>query len=186
MNQFLTQLPALIGVVVGAGGSYLATSTGARTQWARSERARWEDKRIQVYAEYGHALKRAYELSKRISASRGLPTTAQPTPVEQGLAELSLTSIRGAELWESLLLLGEPSTIAAAKAWHQKIWRMEAFANGQLTDPAEWRKAITAADETRSRFYETARRNLGIDDGRLSGPTPRSPRRPGRPSRAEL
>ena len=47
----------------------------------RSERVRWEEKRIQVYADYGHTVKRTYELSKRISRGRGLPTTV-PVPLE--------------------------------------------------------------------------------------------------------
>ena len=170
MNDFLVQLPALIGVVVGAGASYLATSARERTQWTRSERVRWEDKRIQVYTDYGHALKRMYALSKRIARTRGLPTTAPPISVEQGLSELSNASITRAEVWDSLLLLGDPSAIAAARAWHEKVWRLEAVAHGQLIDSVEWRKAVRAADEMQYRFYETARRTLGIDDGRLPEP----------------
>jgi hypothetical protein len=174
LNQFINQLPALIGVVIGASASYLATSVGAKTQWARSERVRWEDKRIQIYADYGLAVKRVYELSKRICAERGFPTTAPPIPVEQGLTELSLASIRRAELWETLLLLSDPSAIEAAGAWHAAVWRMESFATGQHTDPVQWREVVTAADEKRRRFYDIARQDLGI-----SGPLP--DRRTGKP-----
>jgi hypothetical protein len=162
LNQFINQLPALIGVVIGAGASYLATRAGAKTQWARSERVRWEDKRVQIYSDYGLAVKRVYELSKRICAERGLPTTAPPIPVERGLTELSLASIRRAELWETLLLLSNPSAIEAARAWHGTVWQMEAFATGQHIDPIQWREAVTAADENRRRFYEIARQDLGI------------------------
>jgi hypothetical protein len=183
LNGFYSQLPALIGVVVGAGASYLATSAGARSQWARTQRVRWEEKRVQVYAEYAHAVKRLYELSKRICASRGLPTAGPPIPVEQGLTELALASIRRAELWESLLLLGNPSAIEAARAWHTSVWHMEAFANGQLTDPVEWREAIAAADKNGYKFYEVARHDVGVDSGPLPKHVPSTA--PGTPWSAE-
>jgi hypothetical protein len=175
MEQFLIQLPALIGVIVGAVASYLITSAGAKAQWTRSERVRWEDKRLQVYASYSHTVKRVSELSKRICASRGLPTTAPPISVEQGLKELSDASIERAEVWESLLLLGDSSTVAAARSWHRSVWRMEAFARGQLGDPAEWRDAVKAADEMRHQFYETARWALGIEEQKLPEPKPPEP-----------
>lgn len=178
MNDFVNQLPALIGVVIGAGASYLATSAGAKAQWARSERARWQDKRIQVYAEYGNAVKRMYELSKRVCADRGLPTTAPPISVDQGLTELSLASLRRAELWEALLLLGDPAVIEAARDWHVTIWRMEAFAFGQLTDPVHWRETVSTADENRYKFYRAARRDLGIYSGPLPMHVPSPPLTP--------
>jgi hypothetical protein len=166
LNDFLIQLPALIGVVVGAAASYLTASA----QWSRSQRVRWEDKRVQVYADYGHAVKRVYELSKRLAASRGLPTLAAPLPLKNGRSDLMQASIERSEKWERLLLIGDPDTIAAARTWHRTVWRMEEFANGQLSDPDQWRDTVRVANESRSRFYEAARRDLGIVSGQLPEP----------------
>ena len=128
MDNFLNQLPALLGVIVGAAASYLATSAGDKTRWMRSQRVRWEDKRVQVYADYGHAVKRVYELSKRLAASRGLPTNAGPLPLDSGLEDLTQAGIERSEMWERLLLVGDPDAVAAARTWHHILWQLEAFA----------------------------------------------------------
>jgi hypothetical protein len=167
VDNFLNQLPALLGVIVGAAASYLATSAGDKTRWMRSQRVRWEDKRVQVYADYGHAVKRVYELSKRLAASRGLPTNAGPLSLETGLEDLTQAGIERSEMWERLLLVGDPDAVAAARAWHHILWQLEAFAHGRLSDPDQWKATDRAFRDARSRFYETARHDLGITSGPL-------------------
>jgi hypothetical protein len=167
LHQFLTELPALLGVVVGALASYLATNAGARSQWIRSQHVRWEEKRVEVYAEYAHAVKTVYELSKRVAATRGFQTTTAPLPLSPGLEDLMHATIERSQVWERLLLLGEPDVVAAAKTWHRAVRRLEEYANGVVTDPNRWRPAVRAADHARSLFYASARRDLGIGDTSL-------------------
>lgn len=170
MEHFLSQLPTLVGVVVGAAASYLATIFREKTQWTRTQQARWVDERVDVYAAYGNAVKRVYELSKRLAASRGLPTAAAAVPLDTGLDELSQASIARSEVWEKLLLVGDPETVAAARAWHRSVWDMEAFALGKYDQALEWTEAVRTANGLRSRFYEIARRDLGITSGPLPQP----------------
>lgn len=56
MSGITRQLPALIGVVVGALASYLAGAASERARWRREQSARWDDRRAQAYAEYGYAV----------------------------------------------------------------------------------------------------------------------------------
>jgi hypothetical protein len=165
LDLFLNQLPALLGVVVGAAASYLATSAGQRSQWSRSERVRWEEKRVQVYTDYGYAAKRVYELSKRVAKTRGLPTRAGGSPLESGQDEMRQAADERSQVWEKLLLVGDPGMLDAAGTWHRAVWRMEEFAHGLFSDPDQWRDAVRAADEARSRFYAAARRDLGVTGG---------------------
>jgi len=44
--------------------------------------------------------------------------------------------------WESLLLLGSPEAIAAARIWHRVAWTMEWVARGTITDPEAWDRAL--------------------------------------------
>ena len=57
MSGFTQQLPALIGVVIGASTSYLVGAAIERARWRREQWARWDEKRAQAYAEYSHAVK---------------------------------------------------------------------------------------------------------------------------------
>ncbi|MYW20578.1 hypothetical protein GT039_34690, partial [Streptomyces sp. SID2955] len=71
MTAFLQQLPALIGVVIGALGSYLAVVRSDRARFRREEAARWEERRLAVYSEYARTLKRAVTLTYRVAAHLG-------------------------------------------------------------------------------------------------------------------
>ena len=52
VSAFLQQLPALIGVVIGALGSYLAVSLGDRARYRRDTAARWRDRRLTTYVAF--------------------------------------------------------------------------------------------------------------------------------------
>jgi len=68
----LVQLPALVGVVVGAGASYLIGAATDRARWQRGQSTRWDERRAQAYADYGYAVKALYMQGVRIANSRGL------------------------------------------------------------------------------------------------------------------
>ncbi|MFD8425174.1 hypothetical protein [Streptomyces sp. NPDC059466] len=57
MSAFLPRLPALmgVGVVIGALGPYLATVRGDRARFRRERAARWEERRLSVYADHARA-----------------------------------------------------------------------------------------------------------------------------------
>ena len=73
MASFVQQLPALIGVVIGASASYLAGAATERARWRREQASRWDEKRAQAYADYGYAIKNVYVQCRRIADNyRGL------------------------------------------------------------------------------------------------------------------
>jgi hypothetical protein len=57
MSAFFQQLPALIGAVIGALGSYPALARSDRDRFKRERAARWEERRLAVYAEYARSLR---------------------------------------------------------------------------------------------------------------------------------
>jgi hypothetical protein len=59
------QLPALIGVVIGALASFLAGAASERTRWRPERSSRWDERRAQAYADYGYAVKNVYVQSTR-------------------------------------------------------------------------------------------------------------------------
>jgi hypothetical protein len=127
---------------------------------------------MQAYAMYGDIIKRVYNLTIRMAAARGLPHTIEPlTPDADAMGALNEAEEKRAVAWESVLLLGDPETVAAARAWHQQIWRLIWFAQGRLTDAEEWQAALKETAEARDRFYHYARRDLGVTGRAVATPS---------------
>jgi len=162
VSEFVQQLPALIGVLIGAAGSYLVTSVNERARWRREQSRRWDPARLQAYVDYGNAVKKVFHLAARIAAYRGLHTQMSPLASGEGQALLEAAAQERTAKWETVLLLGDPATIAAARAWHVSVWRLEHFAKGNAQGTEQWNAAVAEAGVKRQRYYEAARRDLGI------------------------
>lgn len=170
-NLLLEQLPALVGVCVGAVATYATTSLAERSRWRRERSARWDDARMRAYAGYGDAVKKMAHISSRIAAGRGFPHSVEPlVPDAEALGSLEDANSARARAWESVLLLGDTQTIAAARAWHLAVWRLVGFARGQLAAMEEWETSVRETQTARDSFYDCARRDLGISGEAV--PTP--------------
>jgi hypothetical protein len=101
--------------------------------------------------------------------NRALGGRNEPSRTEE-LTELHRLADDRTSKWESVLLLGNPDTVAAAGTWHRLIWRMELVASGEPNDAEQWVAVRQEIDLARARFCEAARRDLGI----RSGPLPRA------------
>jgi len=165
MSGIVQQLPALIGVAVGALASYLASSASERKRWRRDQLVRWDDKRAQAYTGYGLAVKNVYVQSLRAAELRRRDSPDQPAAYEEALAELGRLTDERTARWETVLLLGHPETITAARTWHRRVWQVERFARGQRTDTSAWDSVLSDVNADRARFYMAARRDLGITGG---------------------
>jgi hypothetical protein len=172
METLVQQLPALIGVLIGALASYLATSASERARWRRTQAIRWDEARARAYAEYADSVKRVFEMSMRIAAHRGLASSHAPLAPNEGLSDLAELGTERASRWESVLLLGDPTTVAAARDWHRLTWQMDAFVRGTQTDDDERKDLLRQADTVRDRFYDAARSDLGVTGGRLPSRQP--------------
>ncbi|MFB4318279.1 hypothetical protein [Actinomadura sp. 21ATH] len=93
------QLPVLIGVVVGAASTYLATAATERLRWRRRTQVRWDEQRAIAYTEYGHAVSRCVAVARR----RGVGHFPHPLTFDEGRAELSIAEGEGEVRWESIL-----------------------------------------------------------------------------------
>jgi hypothetical protein len=126
---------------------------------------------MRAYADYGDAVKKVTHIASRIAAGRGFPHSVEPlTPDAEAMEALSNAGGERARVWEPVLLLGDPETVAAARTWHQTVWRLEWFAAGRLTAADQWEPSLRDTELARDRFYECARRDLGVQGGVV--PTP--------------
>jgi hypothetical protein len=169
VNPIAAQILTIAGVLLGAAASFIATSRTERTRWHRAQSARWDDKRLVAYAEYANAVKRAVRLCRRIAETKNLLGTGQPIDVDAAFAELAEAETERAVRWETVLLLGEPATIVAARAWHEQVWRLEVIVGND--DPSSFIDAYKETMRLRNEFYGHARRDLNVTSGTLPDPT---------------
>jgi hypothetical protein len=164
-----SQLLVLAGVIVGALASYLTTTATERARWKRTFDSRWDDRRVEAYAAYAQTVKDLITISSRIYAGRGTPTDSWGLPPSQeSLDLLEAAGRKRTAAWETVLLLGHPETVQAARNWHESVWRLERWARGHATGKHEdWERARSEVNRTRSLFYEAARKDLQVRGGAL-------------------
>jgi hypothetical protein len=159
------QLITLIGVVVGGGLTLIVTSRIEQVKWRRSLETRWDEKRFSAYAEYALAVKKYVTLLRRVAADMGLASAAHPLPVSEGLSKIDDAESERAGAFENVLLLGDKATIDAARAWHRAAWELAYIVRGITPGgSAEWKTAMQDVWAGRSKFYESARISLGVQE----------------------
>jgi hypothetical protein len=168
MRDFLIQLPAILGVIIGALGTLLVTSLTDRARWRRDQAVRWDTRRLDAYVAYTATVKEIHTLARRVSAPYRRSSKSRPIDREQGLELLAEANARRTKAWEAMLLLGDETTVTAARAWQDAVAAEENLCSGDSIDEIdemEWQSAIEAVDQARDRFYLAARENLGVHGG---------------------
>lgn len=158
----MQQFSALIGAIIGAILAFVLSNMGERARWRRDQTVRWDTARLAAYTEYCNAVKRMVHIATGMARMRGLQHSSEAVPLDTGAADLAKAAGERTAVWETVLLLGDPATIAAARAWHQTVWQLEFFARGILTGQAAWASALDEFEERRKDFYRAAREDLGV------------------------
>jgi len=165
MGDFLNQLPAILGVIVGALGTLLVTSFTDRARWRRDQAVRWDTRRLDAYVAYAATVKEIHALALRISAPHRRYSKSRPIDPEQGIELLDEANVRRTQAWEAMLLLGDETTVTAARSWQNAVFAEQDLCSGDSIDELEWQSAVEAVDQARDRFYLAARENLGVHAG---------------------
>jgi hypothetical protein len=158
----LDQLPALIGVMIGALGSYLAIAFGDRARFRREQVATWRVQRQSAYADYARALKSTLNLTYRVAAHLGLGPHPYPLPWTEAAARFDAALEVRDVAWESMQLIGTTRVLEAATAWFRTTLAMERFVRNGSQDAADWQTLMDDQHDKRERFYAAARTDLGV------------------------
>lgn len=161
MSELTAQLPTLFGVVIGALASYLIAFAGDRSRWRREADQRRQDRRTEVYAAYGRAVKGEYQWTMRLAHTKGLPAFGTSASYDEVHEEMLRAGHERATAWEEVLLLGSPDVIQAARRWHESIWLMQEVAR-DADGAAKWPETMELSLRARTAFYAAARSELGI------------------------
>ncbi|MEU5380729.1 MULTISPECIES: hypothetical protein [unclassified Streptomyces] len=165
MSAFIQQLPALIGVVIGALGSYLATTHGDQARFRRERAARWEERRLTAYSDYARSLKKSVTLAYRIAAHLGNDPHPHPLAPEEAAPHLAEATDARDPAGEALLMLGTPDVVEKAREWVVVVMEMEGFLRDQTHSPEAWSNMLRRQRAAREGYYAAVRRDLALPPG---------------------
>ncbi|MEU1333790.1 hypothetical protein [Streptomyces sp. NPDC005865] len=174
MPEFIQQLPALLGVVIGAVGSYVAITRGDRIRFRREQAARWEERRLTVYTEYARVLKQTVTLTYRVAAHLGNDPHPHPLTPEEAVPHFTQAADARDPAGEALLMLGAPDVVDEGRAWVLTVIAMERFLREDTHDPEAWTALLERQRTARGAYYAAARRDLALPPGH-SGRWPVTP-----------
>lgn len=165
MESMIPQLPALIGVMLGALCTYFSAAAAERARWRRSQTIRWDERKVASYVEYAHAIKLLIAAVLNLGGHKGM----LPLRTRCSLAEVQ-ASVLAAEdgrtlAFEAVLMYGTSEVVDAARSWHQSVFHLHAILDCN-PDPAAWSSAIDRVSGARRDFYLAAKRNAGIPSGK--------------------
>ncbi|MEU8716633.1 MULTISPECIES: hypothetical protein [unclassified Streptomyces] len=166
MTAFWQQLPALIGVVIGALGSYLAVVRGDRVRFRREQEARWDERRLTVYADWAQALKRTVSVDYRVAAHLGNDPHPHPLSPREAAPLLAEAQSARDPHGERLIMLGSPAVVAKGQEWVLAVMAMERFLREERRDPEAWRTLLERQRDGRDGFYAAVRADLALPPGR--------------------
>jgi hypothetical protein len=166
VNPIVAQVLTIAGVLLGSAATFVVTSATERTRWRRAQAARWDDRRLLAYSEYANAVKQMVRLCRRIAETKGLLSTGQAIDLDAAFVALAEAETQRAAQWETVLLLGEPATISAARAWSEQVWHLEHLLRDD-PEASSFSDAYRDAMRLRNEFYAHARADLGITSGPL-------------------
>ncbi|MET9129184.1 hypothetical protein [Streptomyces antibioticus] len=165
MSAFIQQLPALIGVVIGALGSYLAIVRSDGARFRRETAARWEERRLAVYADYARALKKSVNLTYRVASHLG--NDPHPHPLSPAAAEPLLAEATDGRdpAGEALIMLGSREVVERARVWVTAVMDMERFMREGTRDPQGWQALLERQRAGREGYYTAVRADLALPPG---------------------
>ncbi|MFI2372100.1 hypothetical protein [Streptomyces sp. NPDC018833] len=165
MSAFIQQLPALLGVVIGALCSYMAIMRGDRARFRREQAARWEERRLAVYSDYARSLKKSVTLTYRVAAHLGNDPHPHPLSPEDAAPFLAAASDARDPSGEALLMLGSRDVVQKAREWVVVVLEMESFLREGRRAPDAWSALLAKQRAARETYYAAVRDDLELSPG---------------------
>jgi hypothetical protein len=165
MSEFIQQLPALIGVVIGALGSYLALARSDRERFRRERAARWEERRLALYTDYARTLKKSVTLTYRVAAHLGNDPHPHPISLAEAEPLLAQATVARDPSGEALLMLGSRDVVEKARVWVTAVMEMERFLRAGTHDPQAWQALLERQRAGREGYYAAVRDDLELPPG---------------------
>jgi hypothetical protein len=106
------------------------------------------------------AIKYVHHLATSITAADRPGAQTQPIDRQSGLDRLAIADVELATAWEGVLLLGDATTVTAARAWRDAVWDLALIARRDSRIADNWDTVLVANKRARDRYYAAARKSL--------------------------
>ncbi|MEV6069261.1 hypothetical protein AB0L82_22170 [Nocardia sp. NPDC052001] len=166
----IDQLVPMIGVLLGSFATYLGSSVVERAQFKRLLATRWDEGKLETYAEYASAVKDMLRAAGRYMEARD-----DGRELAGLRAELEAADDVRSRIFERVVLLGDPDVTEAGKEVNRQVLETRRLA----LDPATPAGQNLGGDDVvgaLNGLHEAARKDLGI----TRSPRRRYPMLPGR------
>lgn len=115
--SFASQVLTLVGVLIGALTTYLATTSAERARHRWSLETRWDERKLSAYIEYMALVKETQR-----AARKAREAAAQSEARREALSDMEVAEQKRSLAFESLVLLAEPSAVTAAHKVNLLLW----------------------------------------------------------------
>ncbi|WP_129308535.1 hypothetical protein [Streptomyces sp. L2] len=160
-----SQIITIIGVLLGAITSFIATTLAERAKFRQGMATRWDERKLDTYVEYVACVKEASRAAWRVIEAR----ERGEDPAE-ALVEMETLEARRSVLFEGLVLLAEDTAASAAAHANERLWALLRCAREPAATPAARRTELgPALIEALNTLHRAARSDLAINRPSLSG-----------------
>lgn len=125
---------------------------------------------MEIYTKYGEAVKFVTEGCLYVAGARGYSPWAGRLEHAYTLRDLHAAETARALAFQSVLLLGDASSIRAARAYTASVWEALKYARGEIAGEDGWRRCLDQISATRDDYFAAVRTELQIPP---AGATPR-------------
>lgn len=163
MDALLTQLPAMVGVLIGVVGTLVTTTVADAARWRREQRVRFDERLLDVSAEYAAAVREIMQTLASVTVHLRPGDRSPPLTPEEGRTILEAATRRRMLAWESLCLVADDGTVAAGGAVWAAVDPLEhAVRDLETFDPADWEPLDRVVRARQKDFYQAVRQGLAI------------------------
>ena len=160
-----SQIITIIGVLLGAITSFIATTLAERAKFRQGMATRWDERKLDTYVEYVACVKEASR-----AARRALEARERGEDPSEALVEMETLEARRSVLFEGLVLLAEDTAASAAARANERLWAMIRCAREPAATSAARRTEVgSALIEALNTLHRAARSDLAINRPSLSG-----------------
>ena len=153
----------LAGVVLGATGSFIATTLLERGKYRRDKATRWDAASLEAFSDYLKAVTGMARMAGQAARQRGWDDNAAPRDLGEALRLLEEREDDRTAAFERVRLVADKATIDAADLLNNAVWRLEWLASGRKDGSASvWQAESRAYARALDSFHAATRDRLSM------------------------
>jgi hypothetical protein len=157
------QIITLAGVVLGATGSFIATTLLERGKYRREKAIRWDAASLQAFSDYLKAVVGMARMAGQAARQRGWDVNAASRDLDEALRMMEEREDDRTIAFERVRLVADKATIDAAFRLNKAVWKLEWLVSGREDGSASaWRAVMQTYLRALDDFHAATRDRLSM------------------------